>query len=99
MADGEAGAKALNASRMGTSAVDFSAEVAPAWLACRESKELSWIALGYEGKKAIKLLGSGDAGGYAGLRPLLADDTVTYGAFTVTVGGAMKRVFISRNSI
>ena len=79
--DGEAGAKALNASRMGRSEVEMAPEIAAAWDKVI-SNENSWIAIGYTGKKQLALLGSGDEPkGYAGLRPLLADDAVVYGVF------------------
>ena len=97
MADGESGAKALNASRMNKSAVEIDDAVMAAWQACRESggDEMPWLALGYESKKLLKLLGTGVKGGYASLRPHLAEDTVTYGAFRVSCDGASRFVFVA----
>ena len=96
-ADGESGAKALNASRMNKSAVEIDDAVMAAWQACRESggDEMPWLALGYESKKLLKLLGTGVKGGYASLRPHLAEDTVTYGAFRVSCDGASRFVFVA----
>lgn len=95
--DGEAGAKALNASRMNNSEVDMSEpDIASAWAQCvsSEAAVLSWIALGYDGKKKLKLLGTG-TGGYANLMPHLANDQVVYGAFKVLADGAAKLVFVA----
>ena len=80
MADGEAGAKALNALRA-QSDVDMSdPAIATAWQACH-GQGSPWLALGYADKKKLKLLGSGTAGGYSALREQFADDAVVYGAF------------------
>ena len=92
--DGEKGAKALNAARMGRSEVDVSSpDIAAAWARC-VSGEASWIALGYTAKTTLGLLGSGD-GGYKGLRPQLAEDAVVYGAFRVQANGASKLIFVA----
>ena len=84
--DGEAGAKALNATRMGKSEVDVSsdANIAAAWAQC-VSGSSGFIALGYTAKNVLGLLGSGE-GGYASLRPYLAADAVVYGAMRVKAG-------------
>ena len=124
MADGEAGAKALNASRMGRSEVDMSApDIAAAWTKVVNG-EATWIALGYTGKTSLGLLGSGSGCGYGeamralagdsrqltstllrgshvastshraeGLRPMLADDKVVYGAFRLAEPS--KLVFVA----
>ena len=95
--DGEAAAKALNASRMNNSEVDMSEPaIGAAWAQCvsSEATVLSWIALGYEGKKKLKLLGTG-TGGYVNLMPHLANDQVVYGAFKVLADGAAKLVFMA----
>ena len=90
--DGESKAKALNASKMGRSEVDVShPDIVAAW-AKVVAGEASWIALGYSSKTALVLLGSGD-GGYKGLRPLLADDAVVYGAFRLS--SPSKLVFVA----
>jgi hypothetical protein len=93
--DGEAGAKKLNASRP-SSDVDVSApEISSAWSDCvSDTSPNDWLALAYDGKKKLKLLGTG-AGGFASLRPLLTDDAVVYGAFVVKLGSTTRRVFIS----
>lgn len=96
MADGEACAKALNASRMNsTGGLDFAPEIAVAWSECVSSAELSWLALGYESKKALVLLATGTVGGYTALKPHLADDAVVYSAFKVASAGSQKLVFLS----
>ena len=96
MADGEAGAKSLNASRMNsTGGLDFASEIPAAWSECVSSTELSWLALGYESKKTLKLLATGTAGGYASLKPHLADDAVVYSAFKVACGGSQKLIFLA----
>ena len=96
MADGQAKAEALNAGRMNACEVEFAPEVEPAWQACvgSDADAMTWLAMSYESKKKLKLLGSG-VGGYAAMRPHLADDAVTYGAFKVLQGGAAKFVFIA----
>ena len=38
-----------------------------AWRECRKGDEMPWVALGYESKKLLKLLGTGVKGGYASL--------------------------------
>lgn len=96
MADGESGAKALNASRMNSAGgLEFAPEIAAALSECVSSAELSWLALGYESKKALKLLATGSSGGYAALKPHLADDAVVYSAFKVACAGSQKLVFLS----
>ena len=96
MADGESGAKALNASRMNSAGgLEFAPEIAAALNECVSSAELSWLALGYESKKALKLLATGSSGGYAALKPHLADDAVVYSAFKVACAGSQKLVFLS----
>ena len=96
MADGESGAKVLNASRMNsTGGLEFSPEIAAALSECVSSAALSWLALGYESKNALKLLATGSAGGYAALKPHLADDAVVYSAFKVACAGSQKLVFLS----
>ena len=96
MADGESGAKALNASRMNSAGgLEFATEIAAALNECVSSAELSWLALGYESKKALKLLATGSSGGYAALKPHLADDAVVYSAFKVACAGSQKLVFLS----
>lgn len=96
MAGGESGAKALNASRMNsTGGLEFAPEIAAALSECVSSAELSWLALGYESKKALKLLATGSSGGYAALKPHLADDAVVYSAFKVACAGSQKLVFLS----
>ena len=81
MGDGEAGAKALNALRAQTDVDVTDAAIAAAWGRVVSSGTRGWLALTYESKKKLKLLGSGDDGGYAALRDVLADDQVVYGAF------------------
>ena len=96
MADGESGAKVLNASRMNsTGGLDFSPEIAAALSECMSSAALSWLALGYASKNALKLLATGSTGGYAALKPHLADDAVVYSAFKVACAGSQKLVFLS----
>ena len=81
MADGEAGAKALNALRAQSDVELMDPSIAAAWESVVASSESAWLALGYESKKTLKLLGSGTNGGYRALREMLADDQVVYGAF------------------
>ena len=90
--DGEAGARALNASRP-SSDVQLPAELEPAWAAVLSGAS-DFVALAYApgSKKALALAGSG-TGGYAALRAHLADDAVVYGAFRARVDGAEKLLF------
>ena len=57
--------------------------------------EHAFIALGYESKKKLALIGAGTTGGFASLRPLLADDAVIYGAFKLSAGGTPKLCFVA----
>ena len=92
MADGESGAKALNASRINsTGGLDLAPEIAAALSECVSSTELSWPALGYESKNALKLLATGSAYGYAALKPHLADDAVVYSAFKLACAGSQTK--------
>ena len=81
MADGEAGAKALNALRAQADVELTDPAIAAAWDTVLACSGPAWLALGYESKKKLKLLGCGTDGGYSALRALLADDQVVYGAF------------------
>jgi hypothetical protein len=95
MADGESGAKALNASRINsTGGLDLAPEIAAALSECVSSTKLSWPALGYESKNALKLLATGSAGGYAALKPHLADDAVVYSAFKVACAGSQRVLIV-----
>ena len=75
MGDGEAGARALNASRP-SSDLELDAAVGAAWADVRSSAS-SWLALGYApgSKKKVVVLASGD-GGYASLRQHLTEKAI-----------------------
>ena len=98
--DGEAGARALNASRP-SSDVDFSdPAIEAAWAACKAGAAGSWLALGYANKKKLELLGTG-TGGYNELLTTVLphggerNDRVVYAVFSFSAGPSHKFVFLS----
>ena len=98
--DGEAGARALNASRP-SSDVDFSdPAIEAAWAVCKAGQAGCWIALGYANKKKLELLGTGSGGYHELLTTVLAvrNDRVVYAVFSFSAELpriAHKFVFLS----
>ena len=98
--DGEAGARALNASRP-SSDVDFSdPAIDAAWAVCKAGQAGCWIALGYANKKKLELLGTGGSGYHELLTTVLAvrNDRVVYAVFSFSAEqprAAHKFVFLS----
>ena len=95
--DGEAGARALNASRP-SSDVDFSdPAIEAAWAACKAGAAGSWLAMGYANKKKLELLGTGTGGYNELLTTVLAarTDRVVYAVFSFSAGPSHKFVFLS----
>ena len=97
--DGEAGARALNASRP-SSDIDFSdPAIEAAWAACKAGAAGSYIALGYASKKKLELLQIGRGGYHELLTTILPhggerNDRVVYAVFSFTAGGMHKFVFL-----
>lgn len=101
--DGEAGARALNASRP-SSDIDFSdPAIEAAWAACKAGAAGSWIALGYANKKKLELLGTGSGGYHELLTTVLShggerNDRVVYAVFSFSCElprSAHKFVFLT----